>query len=104
MIRPNQTDRRANIEASKIIDLKLPLSWLIALAISFVGGVAWVVWQATALSNKVDLLIVAQVKAEKRAEEKDARTERLRDDVSDLRRATDLNTLRISTLERLPSK
>lgn len=84
---------------TKIVDFKLPLPWLVGSAIATVLFMVTIGWNASSASSKLDTLVKANERMEKRLDDRDGRFDGLRDTVSELRRTTDLNTLRISNLE-----
>lgn len=83
----------------KIIDLKLPLPWLIAAAVSMAAFMLTLGWNASTQSNKLDQLIAANSKLEKRLDDRDARLDTLRDQMYGIQRVNDTNALRITALE-----
>jgi len=86
----------------KIVDFKLPLPWLITGAISVALFMVTLGWNAAIQSSKLDQLISANSKLEKRLDDRDARLDSLRDALYGLQRTTDTNTLRITSLESRP--
>jgi hypothetical protein len=91
-------------QAQRVIDLKLPLSWLIGSAGVIIGLVITVTWNASAqtrnLENKIDLLIVTNTKMEKRLDDRDGKTDNLYGKVNDLERAMDGIKMRLDFQER----
>ena len=91
-------------QPQRVIDLKLPLSWLIGSACVVIGLVITVTWNASAqnekLGNKIDLLIVTNTKMEKRLDDRDAKTDNLYSKANDMDRAMDNIKMRIDFLER----
>ena len=83
----------------KIIDLQLPLPWLISAAIAIGTFMITLGWQAAGQSNKLDQLLTANIKLEKRLDDRDVRLDTLRDSIYTVQRTTDTNSLRITALE-----
>ena len=61
--------------ARRLVDLQLPLAWLISAAVAVLGFMVAVGWNAAVQSGKMDTLIAANVKTEKRLDERDLRLE-----------------------------
>lgn len=83
----------------RIVDFKLPLPWLISGAIAIGVFMVSLGWNSSAQSSKLDQLIVANTKLEKRLDDRDARLDSLRDSMFSIQRVNDTNTLRITALE-----
>ena len=83
----------------KIVDFRLPFTWLVGAAIGLASSLMMLGWQAAGQSNKMDSLIDSNSKLEKRLDERDVRIETLRDSLFAQQRLTDANTLRITSLE-----
>lgn len=83
----------------KIVDLKLPLPWLISGAAAVALFMISLGWNSSAQSSKLDQLIVANAKLEKRLDDRDIRLDALRDAIYSVQRVTDTNALRITALE-----
>ncbi len=83
----------------RIVDFKLPLPWLISGAVAMALFMTSLGWQASTQSNKLDQLILTNVKLEKRLDDRDVRLDTLRDSQFALQRTTDTNSLRITALE-----
>lgn len=88
-------------ETHKVIDLKLPLPWLISGALTVAAFMVSLGWQSSAQSSKLDQLITANVKLEKRLDDRDIRLDAMRDSIYAVQRVTDTNSLRITALESL---
>lgn len=88
----------------KVIDMKLPLTWLVGSAITIIALVVTVTWNASAqtqkLENKIDQLIGNTSKLEKRLDDRDDRMESLRERMYKVDRTTDSLNTRIEQLER----
>lgn len=83
----------------KVIDMKLPLPWLISGAATIAVFMISLGWNSSAQSSKLDQLIVANAKLEKRLDDRDIRLDALRDAIYTVQRVTDTNALRITALE-----
>jgi hypothetical protein len=85
----------------RIVDFKLTLPWLIgssATALLFMAGIGW---NASAQTGKLDTLIAANTKLEKRFDDRDVRLEAMRERMYATDRVTDAMSLRITALEGL---
>jgi outer membrane murein-binding lipoprotein Lpp len=85
--------------SARIIDFKLPLPWLITSAIIVGGFMLSLGWNSSAQSSKLDQLIVANIKLEKRLDDRDIRLDAMRDSIYAVQRVNDTNSLRITALE-----
>lgn len=85
----------------KIVDFKLPLPWLITSAVIVGSFMLTLGWNSSAQSSKLDQLIVANAKLEKRLDDRDIRLDALRDAIYAVQRVNDTNALRITALETL---
>lgn len=84
---------------SRIVDMKLPLPYVISGVIAITGFMIVVGWNASASQSKLDQLIVANTKLEKRLDDRDIRLDSFRDLMAKMQSSTDMNTLRITALE-----
>lgn len=85
----------------RIVDFKLTLPWLIgtaAIALSFMTTLGW---NASTQSGKLDQLIAANMKLEKRFDDRDIRLDAMRERMYASDRVTDAMSLRITALEGL---
>jgi hypothetical protein len=87
------------VPQQKIIDFRLPLPYLITGLIAVAGFMLSLGWQSSAQSSKLDQLIAANIKLEKRLDDRDTRLDTLRDNLFTIQRVTDTNSLRITALE-----
>jgi hypothetical protein len=83
----------------RIVDLKLPLPWLIGCGVITCSFMLSLGWQASSQSAKLDQLIYAQVKMEKRLDDRDVRLEVVRESIFSLQRLVDINTLGIASIK-----
>ena len=84
----------------KIIDTKLPLTWLMSTAGTLLIALCTVLWNVSSQSNKLDQLIQSNSKLEKRMDERDGRLDAVRDSINGINRSSDSLTLRVESLER----
>ncbi|WP_043345172.1 hypothetical protein [Cupriavidus basilensis] len=83
----------------KIIDAKLPLSWLISSTVAVIAFLASALWAVFNQSAKLDILITQTTKLERRMDDRDARIDNVIRDIYDQKRVNDLQDLRIGQLE-----
>lgn len=88
----------------RIIDMSIPLTWLLSTAAVILCTFATTLWNIAAQSNKLDQLIAANAKLEKRLDDRDLRVDAMRDRIGALERAVDALTVRMETAERLQHK
>lgn len=100
---PPNPRRRASDQngESRIIDAKLPLTWLLGTAGTLVVALLSLVWNVSMQSSKLDQLILSSAKLEKRVDEKDARIDALRDGQFAAQRISDSHAAQIEELRRL---
>jgi outer membrane murein-binding lipoprotein Lpp len=84
----------------RIIDLQLPLPWLLSSVAGIMMGFAGIVWAVSSQTNKLDQLITSTAKLEKRVDERDSRVETMKDAQYEARRQQDLLEQRVANLER----
>ena len=84
----------------RIIDLQLPLPWLLSSVVAILLGFTGIIWSVAGQTNKLDQLIANTAKLEKRVDERDSRVEAMKDAQYEARRVQDLLTQRIDNLER----
>lgn len=91
-------------QPQRVVDMKIPLPWLITAVVLSLSALGSTVWTVAGQSNDLKLLVVASAKMEKRMEEgvakADTRTEEMRDRFSNVDRTTDNLKLRVDALER----
>lgn len=85
----------------RIVDLKLTLPWLIGSAATALVFMATLGWNASAQSGKLDTLIAANMKLEKRFDDRDIRLDAMRERMYASDRVTDALSLRVTALEGL---
>ena len=88
----------------RVVDMQLPLTWLISSFAAILMTMAAMVWSVAGQSNKLDQLISNTAKLEKRVDERDNRVELIKDAQYEARRVQDLLTQRIDNLERSQRK
>lgn len=85
---------------TRIVDMRIPLHWMLSTAGAILVTLAMTLWNIAGQSSKLDQLIIANAKMEKRLDDRDARIDVLRDRLSQVDRALDALGLRIEVLER----
>lgn len=88
-------------DPDRIVDMRIPLHWMLSTAGVILVTLATTLWNIAAQSNKLDQLIEANNKLEKRLDDRDVRIDVLRDRVSQLERAADTRAVRLENLERV---
>lgn len=83
----------------RIIEPKVSLTWLLSTTGVVLVFLASTLWAVAGQSNKLDALVTANVKMEKRMDQKDTGQETLRDMLYAQQRISDNNTIRITALE-----
>lgn len=68
----------------QFIDMKMPLTWLLSSATTIMITLGVTLWNIAQQSYKLDQLILANTKIEKRLDDRDARIDILRDKISSL--------------------
>lgn len=86
---------------ARVVDMKLPLPWLITGAVTVGAFMISLGWNSSAQSSKLDQLIVANIKLEKRLDDRDIRLDAMRDSIYAVQRITDTHSLRITALESM---
>lgn len=88
----------------RIVDMSLPLSWLISAVVVSVLTLGTTVWSVAGQSNDLKLLVISSSKMEKRLDDREAKyetkTEMFNDRLSTVDRTTDNLKLRVDALER----
>jgi hypothetical protein len=87
-------------DPERIVDMRIPLTWLISTAGAILITLATTLWNIAAQSNKLDTLIAANAKLEKRFDDRDVRLDVMRDRMSALERAADALAVRVENMER----
>jgi hypothetical protein len=80
--------------------MRIPLTWMLSTAGAILLTLATTLWNIAAQSNKLDQLIVANAKMEKRLDDRDVRLDLLREKIMANERLIDGLQLRVSALER----
>lgn len=84
----------------RIIDLQLPLPWLLSAVAAIMMGFAGMIWAVAGQTSKLDQLIASTAKLEKRVDDRDSRVETMKDAQYEARRQQDLLEQRVANLER----
>lgn len=85
----------------RIIDTRLPLTWLLSTGGGVVAALCVLIWNVSIQSNKIDLVLQQQEKADKRQDNRDVRIDHIVTSISDIQRVDDKQDLRIDALERI---
>lgn len=80
-------------ERRRLIDFSLPVTWIVGMFISGVGGLLWLGWMAANQNNLLHQVAESQTKSE-------SRVDTLRDQYIELKQTQALQGMRIGTLER----
>lgn len=88
----------------RIIDLQLPLPWLIPSLAGIMVALATMVWSIAGQSNKLDQLILNTAKLEKRVDDRDGRLDVVKEAQYEMRRVQDAQNMRLDALERASHK
>jgi hypothetical protein len=92
-------------ESMKVIDTKIPLTWLISTAFALLGAFSALLWSIAAQSNKIDQVLVQQAKTDARLDNRDVRIDVLANTftgaVSTIQRIDDRQDLRLDNIERV---
>jgi CII-binding regulator of phage lambda lysogenization HflD len=87
-------------EPERIVDMRIPLHWMLSTAGAILVTLCITLWNIAGQSNKLDQLIIANAKLEKRLDDRDVRVDALRDRISAVERATDALAVRVDNIER----
>jgi hypothetical protein len=87
-------------EPDRFVDMRIPLHWLLSTAGAIIVTLAATLWNIAQQTNKLDTLIEANSKLEKRLDDRDIRLDVLKDRVAQLERAADARTVRLENVER----
>lgn len=91
-------------EPRRVIDLQLPLTWLLSSLAAVMMALATMVWSIAGQSNKLDQLILNTAKLEKRVDERDTRVDMIKEAQYEARRVQDALGMRVDALERAVRK
>src|SRR5438105_909732 len=88
----------------RIIDTKLPLTWLLSTAGTIIITLAGITInfnkQTDSLNNKMDTLLNSNTEMKMQSEKRDGKLDTLREQVYSTQRTVDTLDLRVGTLER----
>lgn len=91
-------------ESKRLIDVKLPLTWLISTTVLIVSSAFAVAVnfnrQVDALALKMDTVLASNADLKKQMEVRDGKYEAMLRDMYEMRRTTDALDLRMSNLEK----
>lgn len=102
MTPPRQPRQQIPVEPQRrrLIDLTMPLPWLIGSFVAIVSGLFSLGWMAANQNAKLTQIIESQAKIEQRQTEISTRTDLLRDQLVELKQTQAIQAIRIGTLER----
>lgn len=91
-------------DAKRLVDVKLPLTWLISTTVMIVMSAAAVAInfnrQVDALTLKMDTVLASNADMKLQMKERDGKYEQMLRDLYDMRRTTDALDLRVTGLEK----
>jgi hypothetical protein len=93
-----------NRPTQRIIDLQLPLPWLLSSIAGIMVAMATMVWSIAGQSNKLDQLILNTAKLEKRVDDRDGRLDTVKEAQYQMLRVQDAQNMRLDALERANHK
>lgn len=85
--------------ASRIVDVKFPLPWLITTAAALVVSIASLTWQVAGANSKLEALASEAGKVERRLDTRDERIDQLRAEVQQNRAANEVQNQRLAAIE-----
>lgn len=80
--------------------MRMPLTWLITTGAAVLIALGSTLWTVAGQSNKLDQLIITQAKMEKRFDDRDTKTEDMKERMFNFDRVTDNLKMRVDALER----
>ncbi len=90
---------------SRIIDTKLPLTWLLSSASAIIVTMMLIAinfnHQSDSLNNKMDMLLTSNAEMKAQSKERDTKYEALRDSLYAAQRMIDAHDLRLTNMERV---
>ncbi|CUI03869.1 hypothetical protein BN2497_13615 [Janthinobacterium sp. CG23_2] len=81
--------------------MRIPLTWLLTSASTMLSLLCLTLWTVAGQSNKLEQIAGTSVKMEKRLDDRDEKTEAMRERMFNFDRTTDNLKLRVDALERL---
>ena len=81
--------------------MRIPLTWLLSSAAIMISLLCTTLWTVAGQSNKLEQIVGTSVKLEKRLDDRDEKTEAMRERMFNFDRTTDNLKLRVDALERL---
>lgn len=94
------TNRPPEQQPRRFIDFQLSLQSVIAGAVAVATFMLWMGWQAAQQTNNTEQLKIGIGKLEKRFDDRDTKTEDMRDKMFNFDRTTDNLKMRVDALER----
>lgn len=93
-------DIRGEDRAVKIIDTKLPLTWLLTTGGIILAFLSTTLWNVSMQSNKLDQVVISTAKIEQNVVAQDGKLEKAKETIYAMQRVQDNQQLRIEALER----
>ncbi|NHZ78827.1 hypothetical protein F2P44_05970 [Massilia sp. CCM 8695] len=84
----------------RIVDMRIPLTWLLTSASTILSLLCLTLWTVAGQSNKLEQIAGTSAKMEKRLDDRDEKTEAMRERMFNFDRTTDNLKLRVDALER----
>src|SRR5574337_629140 len=89
-----------DMKVHRVIDAKLPLTWLLSSAGAVIIAFASLEWSVAAQNNKLEQLINQYSKIEARLDQRDARMDDLMKQLYEMKNVDNLQSLRIDQIEK----
>jgi hypothetical protein len=88
----------------RLIDVSMPLPWIIGMFFSVVSGLFYIGWMAANQNNKLTQIVESQTKMEVKQEAISTRADVMRDQFAELKQSQAILAIRVGALERDPKK
>jgi hypothetical protein len=88
----------------RLIDVSMPLPWIIGMFFSVVSGLFYIGWMAANQNNKLTQIVESQTKMEAKQEAISTRADVMRDQFAELKQSQAILAIRVGALERDPKK
>ncbi len=85
--------------ASRVVDVKFPLPWLITTAGTLVASIAALTWQVAGANGRLETMVVEVGKVERRLDTRDDRIDQLRADAQQSRATNEVQNARLAAIE-----
>lgn len=86
----------------RLIDVSMPLPWIIGMFCSVVSGLLYIGWMAANQNNKLTQIVDSQTKMEAKQEAISTRADMMRDQFAELKQSQAILAIRVGALERTP--